>query len=384
MVRERPEQQLLIVTDEGFGKRTGFDAFTSRHRGGLGVRAVRLVEGKGEVVAALGVSESDEVMVVASDGVVIRLPVADVSTQGRLRHRRQGDASGRRPEGQRGHVGSPRRTLSLGAARSRRTPCPGGDDGQVLPLAVLGVAAVAVRGARAGAPGGTRTVDGAGADGGRRGGPRRGARRSRRRLATRGGERRGSRGVRGRRRHGAGRGHAPRRASRCRGACFQRPSRRRRWRRALDRVAEVLGEGRGGFSPPRGPVRIRWNRGHTPARFPAGAGEPPNRSVPSRRRSSLTTSSCVRRSIASEFIAPAGRSRSTSAGATSGTRGAGGRPSAPESPADRWTLAERRRRRRLQIRSVRRIVRRVELWSVLKLSLILYPVPLGGCCSSRR
>ncbi|MCY3559752.1 MAG: DUF3566 domain-containing protein [bacterium] len=50
----------------------------------------------------------------------------------------------------------------------------------------------------------------------------------------------------------------------------------------------------------------------------------------------------------------------------------------PEAPpvdppsVERWTLAERRRRRRLQIRSVRRIVRRVELWSVLKLSLILY------------
>ena len=40
------------------------------------------MEGKGEVVAALGVSESDEVMVVASDGVVIRLPVASVSAQG--------------------------------------------------------------------------------------------------------------------------------------------------------------------------------------------------------------------------------------------------------------------------------------------------------------
>ena len=62
----------------------------------------------------------------------------------------------------------------------------------------------------------------------------------------------------------------------------------------------------------------------------------------------------------------------------------GGRPNAsvarpatpaatgPEPPADGWTPAERRRRRRLQIRSVRRIVRRVELWSVLKLSMILY------------
>ena len=82
MVRELPEQQLLIVTDEGFGKRTGFGAFTPRHRGGMGVRAVRLVERKGEVVAVLGVSESDEAMVVASDGVVIRLPVVSVSTQG--------------------------------------------------------------------------------------------------------------------------------------------------------------------------------------------------------------------------------------------------------------------------------------------------------------
>ena len=82
MVRALPEQRLLIVTDEGFGKRTDFGAFTPRHRGGMGVRAVRLVERKGEVVAALGVSESDEVMVVASDGVVIRLPVASVSIQG--------------------------------------------------------------------------------------------------------------------------------------------------------------------------------------------------------------------------------------------------------------------------------------------------------------
>jgi DNA gyrase subunit A len=82
MVREQPEQKLLIVTDGGFGKRTEFTDFTPRHRGGQGVRAVRLVEGKGEVVAALGVAESDEVMLVATDGVVIRLPVADVSVQG--------------------------------------------------------------------------------------------------------------------------------------------------------------------------------------------------------------------------------------------------------------------------------------------------------------
>ena len=82
MVRALPEQKLLIVTDEGFGKRTEFGAFRTYRRGGQGIKAASLVESKGEVVAALGVSESDEVMVVASDGVVIRLPVSDVSTQG--------------------------------------------------------------------------------------------------------------------------------------------------------------------------------------------------------------------------------------------------------------------------------------------------------------
>ena len=83
MVRALSEQKLLIVTDEGFGKRTEFGAFRTYRRGGQGIKAASLVESKGEVVAALGVSESDEVMVVASDGVVIRLPVADVSMQGR-------------------------------------------------------------------------------------------------------------------------------------------------------------------------------------------------------------------------------------------------------------------------------------------------------------
>ena len=65
---------------------------------------------------------------------------------------------------------------------------------------------------------------------------------------------------------------------------------------------------------------------------------------------------------------PSGGGRPNASAARRSTPAATG----PESPADSWTLAERRRRRRLQIRSVRRIVRRVELWSVLKLSMILY------------
>ncbi|MCY3925535.1 MAG: DUF3566 domain-containing protein [bacterium] len=52
--------------------------------------------------------------------------------------------------------------------------------------------------------------------------------------------------------------------------------------------------------------------------------------------------------------------------------GASAAAAGPEAAGDLWTRAEHRRRRRLQIRSVRRIVRRVELWSVLKLSMILY------------
>jgi DNA gyrase subunit A len=74
---------LLVVTDAGFGKRTKLDHFHSQGRGGQGVRGIRLTQRRGSVVAALMASLDDEILIVASGGVVIRTAVRDIPAQGR-------------------------------------------------------------------------------------------------------------------------------------------------------------------------------------------------------------------------------------------------------------------------------------------------------------
>ena len=75
---------LLTITDQGYGKRTSVSEFPRKGRGTMGVIGIKLVEGRGsEVVAAHQVSDSDELILVSSGGVLIRTRVADVSQQGR-------------------------------------------------------------------------------------------------------------------------------------------------------------------------------------------------------------------------------------------------------------------------------------------------------------
>ncbi|MCP3913199.1 MAG: DNA gyrase subunit A [Actinomycetia bacterium] len=83
----RDEAQLMIVTDRGFGKRTPPDQFATKGRGGLGVRGIKVSEERGQVVNVFMVGDDDDVFLVAASGTIIRMPVADISTQGR-------DASG--------------------------------------------------------------------------------------------------------------------------------------------------------------------------------------------------------------------------------------------------------------------------------------------------
>jgi DNA gyrase subunit A len=78
-----PGHHLLTITEAGFGKRTSPEQFNRQGRAGQGVRAMRLHADKGMVVAALMVSDDDEVFVVNDSGVTIRVAAADVSVQGR-------------------------------------------------------------------------------------------------------------------------------------------------------------------------------------------------------------------------------------------------------------------------------------------------------------
>jgi DNA gyrase subunit A len=79
----KDEAAILIVTDNGFGKRTQLHHFNRQGRGGQGVRGIRLTAKRGVVVAAFMVALEDEIVLISSAGVTIRMVVRDISSQGR-------------------------------------------------------------------------------------------------------------------------------------------------------------------------------------------------------------------------------------------------------------------------------------------------------------
>ena len=78
-----PDTRLLTVTDGGYGKRTDPDEFTRQGRGGQGVRAHRIRDDRGRVVAANLVAEDSEIFLITDAGVIIRTPVGSISEYGR-------------------------------------------------------------------------------------------------------------------------------------------------------------------------------------------------------------------------------------------------------------------------------------------------------------
>jgi len=79
----RPDAQILVVTEKGFGKRTDIDEYRLTARGTKGVLTLRTTEKNGALIAIKEVVEADELMIISRKGVLIRLPVAGVSERGR-------------------------------------------------------------------------------------------------------------------------------------------------------------------------------------------------------------------------------------------------------------------------------------------------------------
>jgi DNA gyrase subunit A len=76
-------EEVLLLADGGYGKRTKMELFRRQGRGGYGVKAMKLTKVRGSLVAALAVEKDDEVFIISSDGIVIRQAVADISRQRR-------------------------------------------------------------------------------------------------------------------------------------------------------------------------------------------------------------------------------------------------------------------------------------------------------------
>lgn len=75
---------LLIVSEKGMGKRTSIEEFTKQRRGGKGVRCYKITEKTGEVVGVKAVNEDNEVMIINTDGIIIRMECKDISIIGRV------------------------------------------------------------------------------------------------------------------------------------------------------------------------------------------------------------------------------------------------------------------------------------------------------------
>ncbi len=77
-------EQLLIVSEKGLGKRTVMDEFTAQNRGGKGVKCYKITEKTGEVVGAKAVNEDDEIMIINTEGIIIRMECKGISVLGRI------------------------------------------------------------------------------------------------------------------------------------------------------------------------------------------------------------------------------------------------------------------------------------------------------------
>ena len=75
---------LLVVSENGMGKRTSMGEFTCQNRGGKGVKCYKITEKTGNVIGTKAVSEENEIMIITTEGIIIRISCAEISILGRI------------------------------------------------------------------------------------------------------------------------------------------------------------------------------------------------------------------------------------------------------------------------------------------------------------
>lgn len=84
MQLESQGDSLLIVSENGLGKRTYIDEFTVQKRGGKGVKCYKITEKTGYVIGVKAVNNDHEIMMITTEGIIIQLRMEDISTLGRI------------------------------------------------------------------------------------------------------------------------------------------------------------------------------------------------------------------------------------------------------------------------------------------------------------
>ena len=78
------DQEILVVTENGYGKKTPIEQYRITHRGSKGVKALNTTEKNGSIVAFKAVVGNEDLIIVTDSGIIIRLSIEQVSSTGRV------------------------------------------------------------------------------------------------------------------------------------------------------------------------------------------------------------------------------------------------------------------------------------------------------------
>jgi len=78
-----PDETVMVVSENGYGKRSALDDYRITNRGGKGVKTISITDKTGALVSIKNVNDSNDLMIINQSGVALRLPVADIRVMGR-------------------------------------------------------------------------------------------------------------------------------------------------------------------------------------------------------------------------------------------------------------------------------------------------------------
>ena len=83
VINDADTESIMVVSEEGYGKRSDVEDYRITNRGGKGVQTLKITDKTGKLVAIKTVTDENDLMIINKSGVVIRLKVADVRIMGR-------------------------------------------------------------------------------------------------------------------------------------------------------------------------------------------------------------------------------------------------------------------------------------------------------------
>ena len=82
-IKDKEKETTLVVSEQGYGKRSHIDDYRITNRGGKGVKTLNITEKTGKLVAFLNVTDENDLMIINKSGITIRTKVSDLSIIGR-------------------------------------------------------------------------------------------------------------------------------------------------------------------------------------------------------------------------------------------------------------------------------------------------------------